>query len=76
MIGEELTVTRSSDSSKIGMTGVVLMDTAKTLVLDSNGRKVRIEKAGNIFQIADSKRVVSEPDIAGRLEDRGKLGSR
>ena len=76
MIGEELTVTRSSDSSKIGMTGVVLMDTAKTLVLDSNGRKVRIEKAGNVFQIAGSKRVVSEQDIAGRLEDRGKLGSR
>ena len=76
VIGEELTVKKSSDSSKVGITGVVLIDTAKTLIIDSGGRTVRIEKAGNVFQLAGSKRVISESDIAGRLEDRGRLGSR
>ncbi|MGP8125260.1 MAG: ribonuclease P protein subunit [Nitrososphaerales archaeon] len=76
VIGERLTILRSTDSSKEGRTGVVLLDTARTLVLDSNGRALRVEKSGNVFQICGSKRVVMGSDISGRLEDRWGLRSR
>ncbi len=76
VIGERLTILRSTDPSKEGRTGIVLLDTARTLVLDSNGRTLRVEKAGNAFQIWGSKRVVMGSDISGRLEDRWGLRSR
>jgi len=76
VIGERLTILRSTDPSKEGRTGIVLMDTARTLVLDSNGRTLRVEKAGNVFQVCSTKRVVQGPDISGRLEDRWGLRSK
>ena len=70
IIGESLSVVESTDTSKVGIEGVVLLDTAKTLVVRSNGRTLRVEKAGCTFILARPDRVVSGSDISGRLEDR------
>jgi RNase P/RNase MRP subunit p29 len=76
VIGRRLTVLSSTDPSKEGRTGVVLLDTARTLVLDSNGRRLRVEKEGSVFQVSDSKKVIAGVDISGRLEDRWELRSK
>jgi len=76
VIGERLTIVSSTDHSKEGRTGTVLLETAKTLVLDSDGRTLRVEKAGNVFRVLGSHMVVAGADISGRLEDRWRLLSR
>ena len=76
MIGESLTVLSSADPTKAGITGRVLLETLNTLVIDSGGRTLRIEKAGTAFMFVDSGKVVTGSDIAGRLQDRwGRRGA-
>lgn len=70
VIGERLRVLSSSDPTKVGMTGSVLLESANTLVIDSAGRDVRVEKSGSDFLLLDSGRAVRGSDIVGRLEDR------
>lgn len=70
VIGERLSVVESTDPSKVGIEGVVLLDTAKTLVLESEGRTLRVEKAGCTFLMAGWSRVVPGSNILGRFEDR------
>jgi len=70
VIGEMVTVLTSRDPTKTGRTGRVLLDTANMLVLDSQGRSIRVEKAGAAFMILGSRKVVTGTDIAGRLQDR------
>jgi len=76
VVGERLTIVSSRDPSKQGRTGTVMLDTANTLVLDCNGKSLRVEKSGNVFQVCGSKRVVVGADLSGRLEDRWGLHSR
>jgi RNase P/RNase MRP subunit p29 len=75
-IGEKLTILSSTDRSKVGMTGIVLLDTARMLVLDSSGRVLKVEKARNVFRVCGSDTVITGADIRGRLEDRWGLPSR
>ena len=70
VIGERVTVLSSRDGTKVGRTGRVLLDTAKTLVIESAGRNVRVEKTGAAFLLLDSGKVLTGSDIQGRLEDR------
>jgi RNase P/RNase MRP subunit p29 len=70
VIGEKLTVLTSSDPTKSGRSGRVLLDTANTLLLDEEGRTFQVEKAGAAFLIMGSGKVVTGSDIAGRLQDR------
>jgi RNase P/RNase MRP subunit p29 len=74
VIGERLKVLASSDPTKMGITGRVLMETLNTLVIDSSGRTLRLEKAGSAFMLLGSGKVLTGTDIAGRLQDR--LGRR
>jgi len=75
VIGEKLKVLTSSDPTKSGRSGKVLLDTANTLLLEEEGRTFRVEKAGAAFQIVGSGKVVTGSDIAGRLQDRvGRRG--
>ena len=70
VIGEMVTVLASPDPTKAGRTGRVVLETANTLLLDSGGRKVRVEKAGTAFKVLGSGKVLAGSDIAGRLQDR------
>jgi RNase P/RNase MRP subunit p29 len=74
VVGEMLTVLTSKDPTKTGRSGVVLLDTANTLLLDEGGRGLRVEKAGAAFMVVSSGRIITGSDIAGRLQDR--IGSR
>jgi RNase P/RNase MRP subunit p29 len=75
VIGEQLRVVGSSDPTKVGKAGKVLMETANTLLVDSNGKAVRLEKEGSTFLLASGE-VVNGADLAGRMQDRLGRGSR
>ena len=70
VIGERVTVLSSSDKTKAGLKGRVLLDTANTLVIESAGRSIRVEKSGGAFLLLESGKVLTGSDIRGRLEDR------
>lgn len=70
VIGERLTVLTSPDPTKTGMTGRVLLETLNTLLLDSAGRTLRVEKRGSAFMLMGSGEVLTGTDLAGRLQDR------
>jgi RNase P/RNase MRP subunit p29 len=69
LIGGTLTVLSSSDPSKVGRSGKVLLETANTLVIQSGLRSIAVEKKGASFLLGTGA-TVSGADIAGRLQDR------
>lgn len=70
LVGRDLTVLGSADPSKVGRRGVVVLDTARTLMIESDGRAVRVEKAGSLFEVSGASRPVAGSEVSGRLEDR------
>ncbi len=70
VIGVNLTVLESTDPSKRGMSGVVLLETAKTVLISTNEGTKMVEKRGSVFQLSGSEKVITGADIPGRLEDR------
>ena len=74
VIGSKLTVVDSTDPTKRGRTGTVVMETMKTLILQAGGRKITVEKTGSAFSVEGSKAHIRGEELAGRLEDR--LGGR
>jgi RNase P/RNase MRP subunit p29 len=70
MINEMISVVGSTDPTKAGRTGRVVLETAKTLVLETRGTTIRVEKFGSVFELTELGVIVAGADIAGRLEDR------
>ena len=70
VIGERMKILSSSDPTKVGKSGRVLLESANTLMIETGGRPIRVEKKGSAFLLMDSGRVLVGSDIAGRLEDR------
>jgi RNase P/RNase MRP subunit p29 len=70
VIGERVTVVRAKDPAKEGRKGEIVLETANTVLIETDGHKFRVEKGGTVFQVRDSKKVIMGQDIAGRLEDR------
>ena len=70
VVGQRLKIVSSTDPTKVGRTGKVLLESASTLVIDSGGKTIRVEKLGLAFRLLDSGRVLTGADIAGRLQDR------
>ena len=50
LIGAQVTVLSSSDPSMVGKSGRVVLETARTLLLDSDRREVTLVKAGTLKQ--------------------------
>jgi RNase P/RNase MRP subunit p29 len=74
IIGERVVVLTSTDPTKTGRSGRVLLETANSILLDSGGRTIRVAKSEAAFMLLDSAMVVTGSDITGRLQDR--LGRR
>jgi len=74
VIGERLTVLTSPDPTKTGKTGRVVLETERTLLLETGKRTIRVEKSGSAFMLMSSGKVLTGADITGRLQDR--LGRR
>ena len=75
VIGERVRVLTSTDPTLAGRTGMVVLETANTLVLQWAGRNIRIAKSGASMVLLGSGKVVTGADLAGRLQDRlGRVG--
>jgi len=70
LIGARVKVLGSNDPSKKGLTGMVALETANTLMLDSGSRILRVEKLGLVIREFSTGKILTGADIAGRLEDR------
>lgn len=74
VIGKLLTVMAASDPTLVGKHGLVVLETANTLLLDSAGATVRVPKADATFRLLGASRDLQGSELAGRLQDR--LGRR
>ncbi len=70
LLGEVVRVEASTDPTKVGRTGKVVAETAKTLLLDAGRGTIMVEKAGAAFSVAGSPAVALGDDMIGRTEDR------
>jgi len=70
IVGEEVVIVKASDPGKRGVTGMVLLETANTILLESKSRRVRVEKKGTDLKLLRSHEFLEGVQIAGRLEDR------
>ena len=70
VIGRAVRIVSSKDPTKIGRSGKVLLESAMTLTIESDGRTMTIEKSGSAFELLDDRTLVIGEDIAGRLQDR------
>jgi ribonuclease P protein subunit POP4 len=74
-IGLRVNIVRSPDKSKIGLSGNVVDETARTFIIEvKGGRTVRIPKAGSVFRFRTPS---GDIDVEGsricrRPEDRAK----
>jgi RNase P/RNase MRP subunit p29 len=76
IIGEDVVIIKTSDPTKNGLTGRVVLETANTLLLDSANSRIRVEKKGTGLMLKNSMLMVNDRQIAGRLEDRLRSGKR
>ncbi len=65
-----MTILDASDKTKKDKSGIVVLETARTLLMESGGRRIRVEKEGTLFRLEASGEMVSGSGIKGRLEDR------
>ena len=57
LIGRNARVIASSDAGLVGLSGAVIDETLRTLVLKTDGgRRVRVGKVGQTFEFSDPKR--------------------
>jgi RNase P/RNase MRP subunit p29 len=70
LVGQSVFVVGASDPTMAGLRGVVVLETARTLVLQEDTKYLRIQKKGTVLMLADSKENIAGDDIQGRLEDR------
>ena len=76
VMAKQLTVVTSLDPTKTGVSGLVVMETAKTVVMDAGDLRLRVEKQGAAFLLPGTKEVVLGDDLLGRPEERLGRGRR
>ena len=76
LVGEDVVIVQTTDPTKKGLTGRVVLETANTILLDSKRKRVRVEKKGARLVLVGSKTEVDDSQIIGRLEDRLRSGKR
>ncbi|ABN70125.1 ribonuclease P protein subunit Rpp29 [Staphylothermus marinus F1] len=76
LIGLRIKIIEYPDKSLVGLTGLVIDETQKTLLIETNsGRRVRVLKANGVFQFMlpnKEKVIIRGVQILGRPEDRLK----
>ncbi|HXW36882.1 MAG TPA: ribonuclease P protein subunit [Nitrososphaerales archaeon] len=70
IVGSTVTVVGSTDPTKVGVRGEVLIDSAKTILIESEGGRITVEKKGSVLQVQGTRDVVVGLDLMGRQEDR------
>jgi RNase P/RNase MRP subunit p29 len=68
IIGKKIKIIDSSDTTKIGLEGEVILETARMLLIKSSKGKKFVEKRKTLLVVQDQ--VISGDKLEGRLEGR------
>lgn len=70
LIGRRVKVLVATDPNQVGLSGELVLDRSKTLMLESHGRRLTIQKSGTVIELAGRGEVIRGDDILGRVEER------
>ncbi len=70
LIGRRLKILSAPDPSHVGFSGEVVLETSKTLLLESDGSCLTTQKKGIVAQFVGTREIIRGDEILGRLEDR------
>jgi len=70
LIGRSVKILDATDPTQVGLSGEVVLERSKTLLLESHGRRLTIQKLGTVIELAGRGEVIRGDDILGRFEER------
>ena len=70
LIGRRVKILVATDPNQVGLSGELVLERSKTLLLESQGRRLTIQKLGTVIELAGKGEVIRGDDILGRVEER------
>ncbi len=70
LIGRSVKILEATDPTQVGLSGELVLERSKTLLLESHGRRLTIQKLGTVIELAGRGEVIRGDDILGRFEER------
>ena len=69
-IGRKVKILVATDPNQVGLSGELVLERSKTLLLESHGRRLTIQKSGTVIELAGGGEIITGEEILGRLEER------
>jgi len=60
----------ATDPTQVGLSGELVLERSKTLLLESYGRRLTIQKLGTVIELGARGEVIRGDDVLGRVEER------
>ena len=70
LIGRRVKILVATDPTQVGLSGELVLERSKTLLLESHGRRLTIQKSGTVIELAGRGEVIRGDDVLGRVEER------
>ncbi len=70
LIGRRVKILVATDPTQVGLSGELVLERSKTLLLESHGRRLTIQKLGTVIELAGSREVIRGDEILGRVDER------
>ena len=70
LIGRRAKILVATDPNQVGLSGELVLERSKTLLLESQGRRLTIQKSGTVIELAGGGDIITGDDILGRVEER------
>ena len=70
LIGRTVKILVATDPTQVGLSGELLLERSKTLLLESHGRRLTIQKLGTVIELGARGEVIRGDDVLGRVEER------
>ena len=69
-IGRKVKILVATDPNQVGLSGELVLERSKTLLLESQGRRLTIQKSGTVIELAGGGEIITGEEILGGLEER------
>jgi len=70
LIGRRVKILVATDPNQVGLSGELVLERSKTLLLESHGRRLTIQKLGTVIELAERGDIIRGDEILGRVEER------
>lgn len=70
LIGRTVKILVATDPTQVGLSGELVLERSKTLLLESHGRRLTIQKLGTVIELGARGEVIRGDDVLGRVEER------